>query len=85
MLHAPLTPSIGLHFAPLADFFCTEEEVFDLLASLDVSNSSGPDGFFARMLKYTATSVTPSLTRLFNQMIIQAQIATYPLDEICYS
>ena len=47
--HAPLTPSIGLHFAPPADFLCTEE-VFNLLASLDVSKSSGSDGISARML-----------------------------------
>ena len=75
--HTPLTPSVGLRFAPPADFLCTEEEVFDLLASLDVSKSSGPDGISARMLKYTATSITPSVTKLFNQSITQVQIPTH--------
>ena len=75
--HAPLTPSVGLCFAPPADYLCTEEEVFDLLASLDVSKSSGPDGISASMLKYTANSITPSVTKLFNQSITQAQIPTH--------
>ena len=54
--HAPIAPLKDLHFAPSAEYLCTEEEVFDLLASLDVSKASGPDGISARMLKYTATS-----------------------------
>ena len=49
-----------------AELMCTEEEVFDLLAELDCNKSTGPDNISARMLKGTATSVTPSLTRLFN-------------------
>ena len=74
--HAPITPSVGLHLTPDPSFLCTEEEVFDLLMSLDVSKSSGPDGISARMLKYTATSITSSVTKLFNQSIVQAQIPT---------
>ena len=38
----------------------------DLLASLDVSKSSGQDGISARMLKFTAYSIAPSLTKLLN-------------------
>ena len=48
------------------DYICTEEEVFDLLSSLDTTKASGPDGISARMLKFTATSITSSVTKLFN-------------------
>ena len=74
--HVPITSSIGLNFNPPSDLICTEEEVLDLLTSLDVSKSSGPDGISARMLKFTATSITPSVTKLFNQTITQARIPT---------
>ena len=55
----------GMNECP-EDFLCTEEEVFDMLASLDVSKANGPDGISAKMLKGTAHSITPSLTKLFN-------------------
>jgi len=44
------------------DFMCTEEEVI----SLDTTKANGPDRISAKMLKETATSITPSLTKLFN-------------------
>ena len=72
--HTPITPSACLRFSPAADLLCSEDEVFDLLATLDVSKSTGPDGISARMLKFTATSITPSVTKLFNQSIIQARV-----------
>lgn len=75
--HAPITPSVCLHFSSPVDFLCSEDEVFDLLASLDVSKSSGSDGISARILKFTATSITPSVTKLFNQSIVQARISTH--------
>ncbi len=37
--------------------------------SLDTSKASGPDGISAKMLNGTASSITPSLTRLFNMSI----------------
>ena len=45
---------------------CTVDEIFSLLKSLDVSKANGPDGISARMLKFTAHAIAPSLTRLFN-------------------
>ena len=72
--HTPITPSACLRLSPAADLLCSEDEVFDLLATLDVSKSTGPDGISARMLKFTATSITPSVTKLFNQSIIQARV-----------
>ena len=70
--HAPLSSSVSLPPAPSSNLLCTE--VYDLLVSLDVSKSSGPDGISARMLKYTATSIAPSVTKLFNQSIVQSRI-----------
>lgn len=58
----------------LEDNLCTEEEVFDLLSSLDTTKSSGPDGVSAKMLKYTATSITPSVTKLFNLSISKCKL-----------
>jgi len=44
------------------DFMCTEEEVYNMLISLDTTKANGPDRISAKMLKETATSITPSLT-----------------------
>jgi len=48
------------------ELLCNEEEVYQLLSSLDVTKANGPDGISARMLKHTAASITPSITKLFN-------------------
>ena len=45
---------------------CCELEICDILKSLDPNKASGADGISPRMLKYTASSIYPSLTRLFN-------------------
>ena len=74
--HTPIVPPIGLDFSPPAYLLCSEEEVFDLLASLDVSKSTGSDGISARMLKFTASSITSSVTKLFNKSIAQARVPT---------
>jgi len=51
------------------DFLCTEEEVYEMLLSLDTSKANGPDGISAKMLKGTALSITPVLTQLFNMSL----------------
>ena len=48
---------------------CTEEEVFSLLTLLDVTKASGPDGISAHMLKATAATIAPVVTKLFNLSI----------------
>ena len=61
------------HFPTTLDcpdtILCSESEVGDMLAALDVTKASGSDGISARMLKSTAFSIAPSLTKLFNQSI----------------
>jgi len=48
------------------ELLCTEEEVSELLLSIDTAKASGPDRLSGRMLKSTATSIAPAITRLFN-------------------
>ena len=50
----------------LAENLCSEFDVSDMLAALDITKASGPDSISARMLKSTASSIAPSLTKLFN-------------------
>ena len=45
---------------------CCELEICDILKSLDPNKASGADGISPKNLKYTASSIYPSLTRLFN-------------------
>ena len=47
----------------------TEASVFDLLAQLDTTKSTGCDGISARMLKQTADSTAPILSKLINMSI----------------
>ena len=53
------------------ELLCTAEEVISLIMSLDPSKANGPDGISAQMLKGTAHSIAPSLTKLFNISISQ--------------
>ena len=57
------------HLDPLCcpdDLLCSEEEVIDLL---NTSKANGQDGISATMLKSTAHSIAPGLTKLFNKSI----------------
>jgi len=47
------------------EVFCTEEEVLDLLLTVDTSKATGSDGISGRMLKRTAHSIALGLTDLF--------------------
>ena len=49
--------------------FCSTEETESFLLTLDTSKATGPDNISAHMLKETATSIAPSLTKLFNLSI----------------
>ena len=56
------------------EFLCTEEEVIDLLLSLDTTKANGPDGISAIMLKSTAYSIAPRITNLFNKSIMSGRL-----------
>ena len=67
-------PSLDQDSCPQA-LLCTEDKVLELLLSLDITKSTGPDDISARMLKGTATSIAPSLTHLLNLSLISG---TFP-------
>ena len=52
-----------------SQLLCTVDEVYHLLSSLDPAKATGPDLVSARMLKHTATSISPAVTRLFNMSL----------------
>jgi len=58
------------HTSP-SDLLCTEDEVYDLLSTLD---ANGHDDISATMLKKTAMSITPVITELFNTSIQLGEI-----------
>ena len=58
------------------DFLCTVEEVQWLMNRLDATKSNGPDGTSARILKAVASSIAPSLTKLFNLSVVSACFST---------
>ena len=45
---------------------CSEEEVYNLLRSLDTTKSNGHDDISAIMLKNTAFSITEAVAKMFN-------------------
>ena len=57
------------NFESIDDLLCTEDEVYDMIISLDTSKANGSNGIFGRILKDMAHSITPILTRLFNMSI----------------
>ena len=67
--YPPLDPSTTQeqqsHFS-YEQFYITFDEVEHMLKSLDCSKACGPDKISAQMLKYTASTIAPSIARLFN-------------------
>ena len=55
--------------SPVNVLLCSEEEVQDLLLSLDSTKANGPDGISATMLKATASSIASSVAFIFNRSI----------------
>ena len=53
------------------------DHVYDLLVSLNISKSNGPDDISARMLKATAASIAPSVASLFN---LSLKLGRVPLE-----
>ena len=78
--HPPLDPSSRpfdqLHQFSSEYMDCTVEEVRDALKRLNITKASGPDHISARMLKYTANSIAPSITELFNYSIRSGKVPT---------
>ena len=58
------------------DLQCSPDFVADILATLDVSKSSGPDDISPRMLKPTAYCIAPGLAKLFNSSLAMGVFLT---------
>ena len=58
------------------DFLCDEEEVLELLLSIDTTKANDPDGISGLMLKVTANAIFPSVTVLFNKWNNTKQMQT---------
>ena len=56
------------------ELLCTEEGVYKLLSTLNVSKDNGHDDISAQMFKETALSVTSIVTTLFNISIKLGEI-----------
>ena len=56
------------------NILCSEEEVYELLCSLDTTKASGSDNISAHMLKKTALSITEAITTLFNISITLGEL-----------
>ena len=56
------------------EIFCTEEEVLDLLLTVDTSKATGSDGISGRMLKSITYYIAHGLTELFNLSIRAGRI-----------
>ena len=52
-----------------ADLLCSEDEVLDIILSLDTNKASGLDGISTRMLKETAYTIAPVISAHFNKSI----------------
>ena len=74
----PISPSSGsetpnpIYFPP--EILCTEDKVLELLRALDTSKANGPDNISAKMLKSTAVSIAPVLTKLLNLSITTGKL-----------
>ena len=56
-----------------SDLLCSSDETMKLIHGLDVGKVNGTKGVSARMLKATASSIAPSLTKLFKLSISAGQ------------
>ena len=56
------------------DILCSENEVLEMLCSLNTRKSNGPDGISARMLKSCAGSISLPIKMIFNHSIRSGQL-----------
>ena len=55
--------------AKLDQIIISEQEVIDMLETLNIHKASGPDGISNTMLKYVAKSIAKPLTSLYNRLL----------------
>lgn len=57
------------------ELFCSEEEVIDLLLSLDTSKANGSDGISATVMKWTAYGIAPRIMKLNQWHVERSQLS----------
>jgi hypothetical protein len=67
--HARLPVENQIADAKLENICITENDVNDILKSLDTNKAYGVDGISPRLLKMVSAEITPSLTKLFNMSL----------------
>ena len=71
----PPSPSQEVQESPtLESISCSESVVHDLLSTCKPNTATGPDGVTSRMLRETAPTIAPQLTKIFNQSLHQSII-----------
>ena len=75
--HCPPMSTQSISGNILDNLTISEDDIYSVLASLDVSKASGPDGISPILLKEAAPSVAPSLAKLFN---LSLEKKAFPYD-----
>ena len=60
----------------LESITCDEAEVYDLLSTWKLNTATGPDGVSSRILRETTATITPGLTKIFNQSLQQSKVSS---------
>ena len=66
---APLPNLPPLDHTPLENIIVTEQDVKDILSTINPNKAYGPDGISPRLIKEAGTSIVGVLTRLFNKSL----------------
>ena len=56
------------------NILCSKDQVYELLTSIDTTTANGHDDISAIMLKKTALSITPAVTKLFNVSLTSGEL-----------
>ena len=74
-------PPLTLADLPLTDpsvsvdnILCSEDQVYELLTSIDTTTANGHDNISAIMLKKTALRITPAVSKLFNVSLTSGEL-----------
>jgi len=71
--NAHLPPPIELIEEKMVSVTVTEQEVYDLIKTLDTSKATGPDDISPKLLYEAGVTIVPSLTKLFNLCLGKAK------------
>ena len=52
----------------------SQHEILEVLSTHKIRTAAGPDGISSQMLHATAESITPTITRIFNESLSQAKV-----------